>query len=104
MELPLTLVVEGTTDAPVLRRLLVEAGLLAGPEYIKDGKAALDQSLAGYNNVRPAQRPIRGGHSASTSGKILWKSPLSTGRGPGRGLAGGRWGRRGCGHGHRGWR
>lgn len=48
---PVTLAVEGTTDAAVARRLLHEADLQAGPEYVKNGKSALDQSLAGYNNA-----------------------------------------------------
>lgn len=51
MVLPLTLVVEGPTDSPVLKRLLADAGILVGPEYVKSGKHALDQSLAGYNNA-----------------------------------------------------
>jgi len=51
MKCPITLAVEGTTDAAVVRRLLDEAGLETGPEYVKNGKHALDQSLAGYNNA-----------------------------------------------------
>ncbi len=51
MDLPVTLVVEGATDAPVLKRLLADAGLVIGPEYVKDGKPALDRSLGGYNNA-----------------------------------------------------
>jgi len=48
---PITLAVEGTTDAAVARRLLGEVGLRPGAEYVKNGKPALDQSLAGYNNA-----------------------------------------------------
>jgi hypothetical protein len=49
--LPITLVVEGTTDAAVARRLLAEAGLNAAHEYVMDGKAALDRSLAAFNSA-----------------------------------------------------
>ena len=31
--------------------MLAEAGLTAGSEYIKGGKAAVDQRLTGYNNA-----------------------------------------------------
>src|SRR5205809_143115 len=48
---PITLAVEGTTDAAVAKRLLDEAGLEPGPEYVKGGKGALDKSLIGYNNA-----------------------------------------------------
>ncbi len=48
---PITLAVEGTTDAAVARRLLDEAGLQPGTEYVRNGKSALDQNLAGYNNA-----------------------------------------------------
>ncbi len=51
MRVPITLAVEGTTDAAVARRLLDEVGLDSGPEYIKDGKPGLDQKLLGYNNA-----------------------------------------------------
>jgi hypothetical protein len=47
---PVSLVVEGATDAVVARRLLAEAGLEAGPEYVLGGKPMLDRRLAGYNN------------------------------------------------------
>jgi hypothetical protein len=40
---------EGTTDAAVARRLLRDAGLQPGVEYVKNGKGALDQSLRGFN-------------------------------------------------------
>jgi hypothetical protein len=46
-----TIAVEGTTDAVVLKRLLAEVGLSCGPEYVTSGKSALDHSLAGYNNA-----------------------------------------------------
>ncbi len=46
-----TIVVEGTTDAAVAKRLLTEAGFRLGPEYVKQGKDALSRSLAGYNNA-----------------------------------------------------
>jgi|SRR6266545_2926056 len=48
---PITLALEGTTDVAVAKRLLHEVGLAAGSEYIKNGKSALDQSLAGYNSA-----------------------------------------------------
>jgi hypothetical protein len=48
---PVTLVVEGTTDEAVARRLLAEAGLPSGPAYVKNGKVALDRCLAGYSNA-----------------------------------------------------
>lgn len=56
MERTLTLAVEGATDVAVARRLLDEANLLTGPEYIKSGKAALDRSLHGYNNAAQISR------------------------------------------------
>jgi hypothetical protein len=43
--------VEGTTDAAVARRLLIEADLEPGHEYVLNGKGALDQRLAGYNRA-----------------------------------------------------
>jgi len=46
-----TLVVEGTPDAAVARRLLQEVDLESGYEYITNGKGALDRKLAGYNNA-----------------------------------------------------
>lgn len=46
-----TIAVEGTTDAVVAKRLLDEAGLRSGPEYVKGGKGALDKRLAAYNNA-----------------------------------------------------
>jgi len=46
-----TLAVEGTIDAAAAKRLLGEAGLQPGPEYIKHGKGALDQRLNGFNNA-----------------------------------------------------
>lgn len=51
MSVPITLAVEGTTDAAVARRLLDEAGLQVGPEYVRNGAAALDESLAGFNEA-----------------------------------------------------
>lgn len=51
MACPITLAVEGATDAVVARRLLDEAGLEPMYEYVKNGKAALDRSLPGYNNA-----------------------------------------------------
>jgi hypothetical protein len=51
MRWPVTVAVEGTTDIAVLKRLLDEAGFNTGPEYVKNGKGALDQSIAGYNNA-----------------------------------------------------
>ena len=46
-----TLVVEGTTDAAVARRLLSEVGLEPHHEYVTNGKGGLDQRLAGYNKA-----------------------------------------------------
>jgi hypothetical protein len=51
MDEPITLAVEGITDAAVAKRLLQEAGLEVGPEYIKRGKHALDARLRGYNSA-----------------------------------------------------
>jgi hypothetical protein len=48
---PVTLAVEGPTDAVVLRRLIHDAGLAIGAQYIKIGKAALDQNLSGFNQA-----------------------------------------------------
>jgi hypothetical protein len=38
---PITLAVEGPTDAVVAKRLLQEVGLEPGPEYVKHGKQVL---------------------------------------------------------------
>jgi hypothetical protein len=46
-----TLVTEGPTDPVALKRLLDEAGLEAGPEYVTGGKVELDRRLTGYNNA-----------------------------------------------------
>jgi len=51
MGLQVTIAIEGTTDAAVIRRLLDEAGLQTDREYVKKGKSALDQSLSAYNNA-----------------------------------------------------
>lgn len=48
---PVTLAVEGITDVAVVKRLLLEAGLEAGPEYVKTGKEGLDRRIAGYNSA-----------------------------------------------------
>ncbi len=48
---PVTLAVEGITDAAVVRRLLDEAHRPAGPEHGQTGKQALDRSLDGYNRA-----------------------------------------------------
>lgn len=48
---PVSLVVEGVLDAAVAKRVLREADLVPGPEYIQYGKAGLDQRLAGFNNA-----------------------------------------------------
>lgn len=48
---PVTLVVEGTTDAVVARRLLGEVGFDPAHEYVTNGKNALDEKLRGYNNA-----------------------------------------------------
>lgn len=46
-----TIAVEGATDAAVAKRLLAEAGYQCGAEYIRRGKASLDERLHGYNNA-----------------------------------------------------
>lgn len=46
-----SLVVEGITDAVVLKRLFAEAGLTTGPQYIMNGKTGLDARLAAFNNA-----------------------------------------------------
>lgn len=46
-----TIVVEGTTDAAVAKRLLKDTGLPFGREYIKQGKDALMRNLSGYNSA-----------------------------------------------------
>ncbi len=46
-----TIAVEGTTDAAVVKRLLDEAGLSVGSEHGKTGKQTLDRNLGGYNNA-----------------------------------------------------
>ncbi len=51
MDLPVTLVMEGATDAPVIERLVGDAGLVVGPEYVMYGKPGLDRSLGGYNKA-----------------------------------------------------
>lgn len=48
---PVSLVVEGATDAVVARLLLAEAHLPAGPVYVQGGKGKLDQRLAWYNDA-----------------------------------------------------
>ncbi|MBI5529672.1 MAG: hypothetical protein HY897_25380 [Deltaproteobacteria bacterium] len=45
METPVTLVVEGITDVPVLERVLVEARITSGPVYVANGKTNLDRRL-----------------------------------------------------------
>jgi hypothetical protein len=51
MAAPVTIVVEGITDAAVVKRLLQESGLELAHEYVKSGKHALDDRLNGYNNA-----------------------------------------------------
>ena len=51
MSLAVTLAVEGPLDAVVAKQLLREARLEPGPEYITQGKGALDRRLNGYNNA-----------------------------------------------------
>lgn len=47
----MTLVVEGPTDAAVLKRTVAETGLVAGTEYITYGKGSLDRRIDGYNSA-----------------------------------------------------
>lgn len=46
-----TVAVEGSTDVPVVERLLRLSGLSLGPVYTTNGKSRLDRSLHGYNNA-----------------------------------------------------
>jgi hypothetical protein len=48
---PVTIAVEGVTDAAVVKRLLQDSGLPLAHEYIKCGKDALDDRLGGFNNA-----------------------------------------------------
>lgn len=50
MRSPVTLAVEGATDVAVVRRLINEAGLQPGAEYVRS-KGDLDRHLAGYNKA-----------------------------------------------------
>jgi hypothetical protein len=43
--------VEGIVDEAVVRRLIEHVGAAPGPVYGKQGKAALRQKIAGYNNA-----------------------------------------------------
>lgn len=46
----LIVAVEGSTDAPVVRKVAALAGLeLASPPIVKRGKGTLDKALRGYN-------------------------------------------------------
>jgi hypothetical protein len=51
IETPVSYAVEGSVDAATVRKFLRELRLVVGTEYIKNGKAGLDASLAGYNNA-----------------------------------------------------
>lgn len=51
MVYPINLLVEGTTDESVLRRLLAQANLPLGKIYGKRGKAALLERLPNYNQA-----------------------------------------------------
>jgi hypothetical protein len=46
-----SIAVEGTTDAAVVKRLLREARLSVGPEYVTGGKHAIDGRLRSYNSA-----------------------------------------------------
>jgi hypothetical protein len=46
-----TIAVEGSTDVPVIRRLLIFTGHELGPVYGRGGKNAINRSLAGFNNA-----------------------------------------------------
>jgi len=51
VDTPVSYAVEGSVDAAAVRKLLRELRLIAGTEYIRNGKAGLDASLAGYNSA-----------------------------------------------------
>lgn len=51
METPVTLVVEGITDVPIVERILTDAGMNAGPVYVANGKTNLDRRLKSYNSA-----------------------------------------------------
>jgi hypothetical protein len=44
-------VVEGDTDEPFVRKLMVDAGLEVSMVYGRRGKAAIDAGLMGFNNA-----------------------------------------------------
>jgi len=48
---PVTIVVEGTGDVPVARKILAVAGLEAGEQHVRNGKAALDVRILAYNKA-----------------------------------------------------
>ena len=50
-----TLVVEGTSDLPVARRVVQAAGLEPAVVYSRGGKAAIDIKLAAYNKAAARQ-------------------------------------------------
>jgi len=45
------IVIEGTTDEPVVRRVLSVVGFNAGTVYIQGSKGKLDKKVAAYNNA-----------------------------------------------------
>jgi hypothetical protein len=51
ISIPVTVAVEGSTDTPVVRKLLAHLGLDMGAVHEKNGKLGLDQRLLGYNNA-----------------------------------------------------
>lgn len=53
---PITLAVEGPTDEAVARRLLAEAGIEAGPVYLRNGKHFLDSRLDACNSAARISR------------------------------------------------
>lgn len=47
----ISIVVEGSSDAAVVRRICRSVGLEVGAEFVTGGKGRLDPRLAGYNNA-----------------------------------------------------
>lgn len=73
----MTLVVEGTADAAVARRLLQEVGLEPAHEYVTNGKSALDQRLGGY--IITTRHVSRVGSFSETSTTMPTVGPIFAG-------------------------
>jgi hypothetical protein len=46
-----TVALEGSTDLPIVERVLKDVGLKMGRVYVQGGKARLDRQLSAYNNA-----------------------------------------------------